>query len=132
MRIDGRCHCGQVSFTAEIDPDRVFLCHCTDCQAMSGSAFRMIVQAPTESLRLTGTTKRYTKVADSGRRRVNVFCPECATPLYATAPEGAPMVNVRLGCVAQRRELVPAAQLWHRSALPWLDRIPAVTAVEQQ
>jgi len=39
MNIDGSCHCGQITFEAEIDPDRVRICNCTDCQVMPGSAF---------------------------------------------------------------------------------------------
>jgi|tagenome__1003787_1003787.scaffolds.fasta_scaffold20790291_3 hypothetical protein len=32
MKIDGSCHCGAVRCTAQINPDKVTLCHCTDCQ----------------------------------------------------------------------------------------------------
>jgi hypothetical protein len=34
------CYCGCISFEAEIQPDKVRVCHCTDCQTLSGSAFR--------------------------------------------------------------------------------------------
>src|ERR1700733_1466419 len=40
MKIDGRCHCGYISYEAEIDPEKVIICHCTDCQILAGSAFR--------------------------------------------------------------------------------------------
>jgi hypothetical protein len=40
MKVSGRCYCGQISFEAEIEPDNVRVCHCTDCQTLSGSAFR--------------------------------------------------------------------------------------------
>ena len=40
MRIDGACHCGKISFAAEIDPARVMVCHCTDCQVLSGGPYR--------------------------------------------------------------------------------------------
>ncbi len=43
MKIDGGCHCGYIAYEAEADPDRVEICHCTDCQTLSGSAFRTIV-----------------------------------------------------------------------------------------
>ena len=33
MRIDGGCHCGFVTFEAEADPEKVAICHCTDCQS---------------------------------------------------------------------------------------------------
>ena len=80
MHIDGRCHCGQISFTAEIDPSRVMVCHCTDCQTLSGSAFRVAVAAPIDTFVLHGNPKTYVKVAESGNRRAQVFCPNCATP----------------------------------------------------
>jgi hypothetical protein len=40
MKIDGHCHCGEITFEAEVDPDALNICHCTDCQTLSGSAFR--------------------------------------------------------------------------------------------
>ncbi len=42
MKIEGTRHCGYVTFAAEIDPSTAAICHCTDCQTLSGSAFRQI------------------------------------------------------------------------------------------
>jgi hypothetical protein len=120
MQINGACHCGRVSFTAQIDPTRVMICHCSDCQTLSGAPFRAVAVAPYDTLVLHGETKSYVKVAESGNKRAQVFCPHCATPLFATAPQNPTSVVIRLGCVAQRAQLVPAAQIWQRSALPWL------------
>jgi hypothetical protein len=132
MRINGACHCGAVSFAAEIDPSRVMLCHCADCQVMSGSAFRIVVLAPFETLAVHGRTKRYVKLADSGNRRAQVFCPECGTPLYATAAERPTSVSIRLGCVKERAELQPAAQIWQHSALPWLPDLLSIPGSPEQ
>src|SRR5262245_24770103 len=131
MRIDGACHCGRVSFSAEIDPTRVTVCHCSDCQVLSGAPFRAVAVAPYDSLVLRGETKSYVKVAESGNRRAQVFCPECGTPLFATAPTQPTTVVIRLGCVAQRAQLVPSTQIWHRSALPWLDALHDVPSNAQ-
>ncbi|MDH4052485.1 MAG: GFA family protein [Rubrivivax sp.] len=126
MQIDGACHCGAVSFTALIDPARVMICHCSDCQVLSGAPFRAVAMAATESLKVQGATKRYVKVAQSGNRRAQVFCPECATPLWATAPENATSVVIRLGCVKQKAQLQPVVQIWQHSALPWLSELGSV------
>ncbi|MCP5265301.1 MAG: GFA family protein [Burkholderiaceae bacterium] len=120
MRIDGACHCGKISFTAEVDPRRVMVCHCTDCQVLSGGPFRAVVTAHYDTLQVTGEPRQYVKVAQSGNRRAQVFCPDCATPLWATAPENPTSVVIRLGCVTQRTELTPAVQIWTHSAMPWL------------
>jgi hypothetical protein len=132
MHIDGSCHCGSITFTAEIDPSRVMVCHCTDCQVLSGSPFRAIVGAPIDTFVLKGRVKSYVKTAQSGNRRAQVFCPECGTPLYSTAPENATSVMIRLGCVAQRALLKPAVQIWQHSALPWLSDLPAIPGSSEQ
>jgi len=74
----------------------------------------------------------YVKVAESGNRRAQVFCPDCATPLYATAPENATSVIIRLGCVTQCGQLVPAAQIWQQSAMPWLPELSRIPGSEAQ
>jgi hypothetical protein len=45
MKIDGACHCGCVRYEAEVNLEQVAICHCTDCQIISGSAFRTVVFA---------------------------------------------------------------------------------------
>lgn len=132
MHIDGACHCGQISFTAEIDPARVMVCHCTDCQIFSGAPFRAVVAASTDSFVLHGETKSYVKVAESGNKRAQVFCPNCATPLFSTPPDDATQVVIRLGCVKQRAQLAPAVQIWRRSAMPWLTELQDVPASQEQ
>jgi hypothetical protein len=132
MQIDGACHCGLISFTAQIDPLRVMVCHCTDCQVLSGAPFRAAVAAATETFVLRGQPKCYIKVAQSGNRRAQFFCPECGTPLYASAPENPPFVLIRLGCVTQRAQLKPVVQLWQHSALPWLAELPSIPGSPEQ
>ena len=33
MKIHGSCTCGFITFEAEADPEKVAICHCTDCQS---------------------------------------------------------------------------------------------------
>lgn len=129
MRISGKCHCGAISFTATVDPQRVLACHCTDCQRFSGAPYRAVLPAPAEQVEMTGVAKHYVKVAESGNRRIQAFCPECGTQLYATEGEGAPKVlNLRLGCIDQRAQLPPLAHIWVESAMPWLCTVSSLPA----
>ena len=132
MHVDGSCHCGSITFSAEVDPARVMVCHCTDCQVLSGAPFRAVVAVPIANFVVHGTPKSYVKVAQSGNRRAQMFCGECGTPLYATAPENATSVVIRLGCVAQRAELKPSTQVWQHSALPWLSGLNSVPGSPEQ
>lgn len=132
MQIEGACHCGAISFTADIDPSQVILCHCSDCQILSGSPFRHVVPAPIESVRINGEPKRYVKIAASGQPRVQAFCPECGTPIYASAPDHPTAIAFRLGCVRQRDQLRPTSQIWYHSAMPWLGDLPSVPRSPEQ
>ena len=127
MKIDGQCHCGAVAYEAELDPEKVGICHCTDCQALSASAFRTIAMVSGDTFRLTkGEPKKYVKVGDSGNRRVQAFCAECGSGLYASDDSEAPKVfNLRVGTVRQRAQIEPKFECWHESAVPWMPELPA-------
>ncbi|MEO9875410.1 MAG: GFA family protein [Anderseniella sp.] len=127
MKINGECHCGAIAYEAELDLQKVGICHCSDCQALSASAFRTIAMVSGDSFRITrGTPKEYVKSGDSGNRRVQAFCPDCGSGLYATAADGSrDTYNIRLGTVQQRRDLTPQFECWRQSAMSWLPAIPA-------
>jgi hypothetical protein len=131
MRIDGGCHCGAITFAAEVDPDKVTVCHCTDCQTLSGSAFRVVVLTDRFRL-LTGEPKIYVKTGESGRKRVQSFCANCGTPIYSADAAAPQVYSIRLGTVRQRAELPPKVQIWCRSALPWTMHLEPVTQVAEQ
>ncbi len=133
MKIDGGCHCGHITYEAELDPRKVGICHCTDCQTLSGSAFRTIALVSGESFKISGEPKIYVKTGDSGNKRAQAFCPECGSPIYASSVDELPkIVNIRLGTFRQRGELRPKFQLWCRSALDWLSELDAVPKTEKQ
>jgi len=120
MNISGQCHCGAIAFTATVDPSQVLVCHCSDCQQFSGAPFRAVLPVPVAQVRMHGQPKVYVKVAESGNRRAQAFCPGCGTQLYASEVEAPQVLNLRLGCVKERAQLVPRRQLWGSSAMPWL------------
>jgi hypothetical protein len=132
MKIDGGCHCGNITYTAEVDPDRVGICHCTDCQTLTGTAFRVSVAATKEAFRMTGQAKIYVKTAESGAKRAQAFCPECGTPIYSTAVDEPQVFNIRVGTVRQRGELRPKTQGWCRSALDWVNDLQSLKQFAKQ
>ena len=69
MKIDGGCHCGYITYEAEADPQKPFICHCTDCQQLSGSAFRIGIRVASDDFRmLSGEPTIYAKTAESGAK----------------------------------------------------------------
>ncbi|MEM9305415.1 MAG: GFA family protein [Pseudomonadota bacterium] len=134
MHVDGQCHCGALRFEAEVDAEQVKICHCTDCQILSGTAFRTVAPASEDRFRmLAGTPKIYLKTAESGRPREQAFCRDCGTQIYATSVGPAPrLINIRVGTLRQRAELTPKHQIWCRSSAPWLTQIASLPADDRQ
>ena len=67
MKIDGGCHCGYITYEAEADPQKPFICHCTDCQQLSGSASRIGIRVASDDFRmLSGEPTIYAKTAAYG------------------------------------------------------------------
>lgn len=134
MKIDGGCHCGFITYEAEVDPEAVLICHCTDCQTLSGSAFRVVAPVIKDSLRfLSGEPRVYVKTAESGRERVQTFCPTCGAPIYSGSGGEVPGdVYLRVGTIRQRDRLPPKGQIWCRSGQSWLGGLGAVPRTSQQ
>jgi hypothetical protein len=126
MRIDGACHCGRVRYEAEVDPERVVICHCTDCQTISGGPYRVNVPVLIDRITLSGEPRTYVKRGDSGDEVATAFCPQCGAALYSSKGESPAFLFLRLGAVRQRAQLAPKAQGFCRSALPWAMDITAV------
>jgi len=134
MKVHGACHCGQVKYEAEVDPAQVRLCNCADCQMLTGSAFRVNVQAPKAGFRMqSGPLSVYVKTADSGTKRRHAFCPTCGTPVYSAADtDDPPAYSLRVGCLDERAQLPPRQRIWCASALAWAQDVSGVAGVPRQ
>ena len=134
MKIDGRCHCGFITYEAEAEPENAAICHCTDCQSLSGSAFRTVIRVGDTFRLLSGEPTVYVKTAENGSKRAQAFCPRCGSPIYSTSPgEGQQAAYmVRVGILRQRDQFVPRRQIWFRSAQPWVTEIAPIDRSEKQ
>jgi hypothetical protein len=120
MKVHGTCHCGDIAWEGEVDRARVAVCHCGDCQRLSGAAIRASVPVKVEDfVLLHGNPNRYVKTAQSGNRRVQAFCGRCGTPLYSADADDPKSFSLRVGALAERAELPPQRQIWCEAALPW-------------
>ena len=122
MQVSGGCHCGRVLFEAIVDPSQVRICHCNDCQIISGTAFRLSLPVENEDFELTkGELKTYVKIAESGNKRAQCFCENCGSHIYATSVDDPKILNIRVGTVEQRRLLAPHSEKFTSEAMPWLE-----------
>ncbi|WP_159946121.1 GFA family protein [Rhizobium sp. 18065] len=128
MHITGNCHCGAIRYEAEVDPQEVGICHCVDCQRLTGCAYRVSVGVEPGDFHIqTGTARRYRKIGDSGRPSDQYFCDTCGSPLWRVDATGA-SIAIRLGTIDQRQAFVPRHQSWTGSALGWVNDIRDIPA----
>ena len=120
MNVDGTCLCGQIKFEADIDPKTTTICHCTDCQINSGTAFGYVVGAVDNSFKvLRGELSFYIKIADSGAKRELAFCGKCGTRICARpVKKQSGFFGLRVGTIRQRRGLQSKRQVWEN--LVWI------------
>jgi hypothetical protein len=113
MKVRGRCHCGEITYKAEV---------------------RAGIPAPAEGFRiLTGTPRKYLKVADSGARRVHAFCATCGSPVYSCAEHGPKSYTLRIGALSEPDSLGrPARQIWTKRRLSWMPKLEGVAENEGQ
>ncbi len=117
----GGCQCGAIRYEIAGAPTVVYTCHCRECQRQSGSAFAMAMVVPRDRFRITrGTPKSFARTAESGRRVVGWFCPDCGTRLYHTPGELGQNCNVKPGTLDDTSWLRPSVHCWTRSRQPWV------------
>lgn len=119
IQVNGECHCGKIEIKASVKLIDVRACHCTDCQKMSGAPLRAIAVSPAEKINITGVPKEYIKIGDSGNKRIQAFCPECGTQLFATDMKKT-LYNLRTGFLEQKDQLVPKKHVFIQSSMPWI------------
>lgn len=133
MRIDGGCHCGFIRYEGEADPEKAAICHCTDCQTLSGSAFRTVVPIHSDNFRMTGGEPTiYVKIGESGNKRQQAFCPRCGSPIFAASPDDGRCTwcgSERFGSVinSYRR-----CKYWTRSRQRWVHDFGSAREIEKQ
>jgi len=108
--IDGGCQCGRVRYRVEGKPFGLAVCHCTECQRQSGSAFGMSLAVASSAFKLyTGALKTFEVKCESGRIKTCAFCPDCGTRIYHQTGNG---MSIKAGTLDDTSWLKPNAHYW--------------------
>jgi hypothetical protein len=119
MKFAGGCLCGKVRYSAEADPIFAGLCHCTNCQKSSGTAFNTVVAVPKPAMKLTGTVRTYEGRGDTGNATYKHFCSECGSAVADEAAVMPDVVMITVGSLDDPSTVKPAMQIYCDSAQSW-------------
>jgi hypothetical protein len=133
MKIEGSCHCGQITFEAEAETTKFGICHCSECQTLTGTAFNTALPiSAAKFVLLSGEPKTYLKTAEqSGRKVLRAFCGDCGSPIYRHSLLDPSILRIAVGSIKQRKALTPVRQIWKCSALPWVDSIGSLESFDR-
>jgi hypothetical protein len=127
----GGCACGAVRYRLETAPMFVNCCHCRDCQRQTGSAFVINALIETDRITLTAGAPVAVRVpTDSGRPHDIYRCEACQTALWSDYGGRRALRFVRVGALDDPAALLPDAQIFTRSRLPWVTQAGQTPAFE--
>ncbi len=101
--VTGGCACGRVRFTARIEDDEAYLCHCRMCQRATGSvsiAFKTIGQSDVD---WQGEPDWY----DSSPIARRPYCRECGTSLGFEFRDGTDKMDLTVAAFDDPSRFVP-------------------------
>ena len=117
---EGGCTCGAVRYRLSGEPILIGICHCTECQRQSGSAFGMSMRVRrTDITLIQGEFKHWERVADNGARIKLCFCGQCGTRIWHE-PAGEDFLNLKPGTLDNTTQLAPRYQVYAKRKHGWL------------
>ena len=117
--LTGGCLCGAVRYRAEATQTLHYMCHCTDCQKHSGTAFHAAIVVAADELQVAGEPRVYAKQADSGRTIARHFCGDCGGHLFTSPWPEATRFSLKAGTLDNPNAFNPEHEIWRQSVAPW-------------
>jgi hypothetical protein len=115
------CRCGALKIECEGEPVRISACHCLACQRRSGSAFAVQARWPDSQVRLSGPSKAWERVADSGARARYLFCPDCGSTVAYTLDSFPGLTAVPVGAFADPDFPPPLFSIYEHRKHSWVE-----------
>lgn len=114
--LKGRCACKAVAYEIADEFLEAYNCHCSNCRALTGSAFLPWGEIEAEKLRITQGEDLSILVGDPNGQHAR-RCGECFSLLYWTGYEGK--IRVPYGTLIDEPTLKPTAHMFVASKAPW-------------
>ena len=119
-KMTGGCLCGAVRYEANGPAMGNALCHCRDCQFVSGGEPASLVIVGRDALKITkGELKDFTKKGDSGKNVTRKFCANCGTQVLSDVETAPQIWVIKVGTLDNAAAFNPGIVLYTSSAQPW-------------
>jgi len=114
----GKCRCGAVRYEVADEFRYAANCHCSECRAATGSAFKAFAGIERDKL---AVTEGQDQLAVFGEEDLNdTRCAACGSFLYSVVREGD-WVHVAMGSLVDDPSIRPSEHIYVGSKAPWFE-----------
>lgn len=115
--MEGGCQCGRIRYSADVQSDEAYLCHCRMCQRATGGVSIAFVNLPKAARRWHSEPEYYASSPIARRP----FCKACGTPLGFEFVDG-PNCDLTVGSFDDPSRFVPTSHFGTESRHDaWID-----------
>jgi hypothetical protein len=114
----GACECGAVRYRVEDAFLYAANCHCSNCRAATGSAFKAFAGIERDKLELTDGLDSLLVFGEDYLN--NTRCGVCGSLLFSVVRDGA-YVHVALGSLVDAPSIRPTEHIFVGSKAPWFE-----------
>lgn len=130
--ITGRCLCGGVTYSVDAQPVWQGVCHCSNCQRQTASAFSTVVGVPSKALTVKGTLASFKTVSEGFQSTTERrFCSTCGSPIYSMIESMPQVAFLKAGTIDDISWFQPTVEIWTSSAQPWAPHFEDVMRYER-
>jgi hypothetical protein len=118
--LEGRCHCGAISYQVSGEPAYSALCHCGDCRRHAGAPMVGWAAFPKGAVAVSGEPALY-RSSEHGRRH---FCGACGTGLFYVNEKVLPgLLDIQTGTLDDPGAMPPRIHVQAAERLDWMDDV---------
>ena len=116
---EGGCRCGSLRYAVEGEPINSVFCYCKECQALTNSDKWFGAWIPKEKFSiLSGSPATYSRLGDSGKELIYMFCGACGIAIGAEVKVGN-FISIAVSSLDNANEIKPAMSIYAASAPEW-------------
>jgi hypothetical protein len=102
------------------------VCHCLACQRRTGSVFGAQARFAAGTVTVSGRSKDYVRIADSGTAITFRFCPDCGATVYYTMKGHEDVIAIPVGAFADPGFPAPVFSVYEHRMHAWVSMPPGV------
>lgn len=116
----GQCFCGQVKYEVENNFKDFYLCHCKQCQRLTGSAFASNIITDPDNIKWLEGREKITEYEHRSRVFSKSFCSSCGSGVPYINKSGDALV-VPAGSLTDDPNIMPKANIFSTEKACWLN-----------